>query len=226
MSAWLLQATPLPVPILIGPTGGSLSASDLSQVVRLTAEGGGEPWMLVGLPPPFADPARWFVDVYLAPDRTTAGVRRGRIQVVWARLPAIAAYAAPKTWQAASSAEYAQVPVPGTNPDAVRDGRDLNRPFRLFGVISDEALLSIVSLVRSSPVIAAPATRTTGQPVARIATTVEGTWPIARVVVKPDTTVEVELLNHDPREKSGQEILLRGTGQVWIVERLGLWIAD
>jgi acetamidase/formamidase len=55
---------------------------------------------------------------------------------------------------------------------------------------------------------------------------VEGTWPIAVVIARTGTTVEVELLDHDPREKSGQEILLRGAGSVWTVERLGLWISD
>jgi hypothetical protein len=62
--------------------------------------------------------------------------------------------------------------------------------------------------------------------VARIFTTVEGTWPIARLVARDLSTMEVCLLDMDPHEKSGQEIVLRRSGKSWTLEQLLARIAD
>jgi hypothetical protein len=225
-SGLLCQTATSSRPIPLGPTGDQLSTDDLAQIARISGEAGGKPWVLVGHPPGLVESARWFVDVYLEADRTVGVLRRGRIQVVTALLPSIAAYAAPKTWQRVSSAEYAQAPIPGANPAELTGSRDLNRPFRVHGTLSDEALLSIVSFVRSSPATPPPDSRTPGQIVPRILLGVEGTWPIERVVARDDTTVEVSLIDLEPTEKSGQKLMLRGAGTGWTVERVFLWIAD
>jgi hypothetical protein len=182
----------------------------------------------LGHPGPFDGSARWWVDVYTRPNRTADGVRRGRTQVVIAALPSPEAYDSPKTWQKGSVFEYAQVPVRDTTPDILRDNRDLNRPFRVFGTLSDDALRMIVSLIRSSPSNPAPPVSKPGQSIAPIFTAVQGTWPIASVAVRDatQTEVSVSLLDMDPHEKSGQMVVLRGAGGKWVVERLFSWIAD
>ena len=100
------------------------------------------------------------------------------------------------------------------------------RRFRSPDPLSDEALLSIVALIRDSPPVSAPTSTDRGQPVARIFTNVEGTWPIASIVVREASLVEVSMLDANPAEKSGQKVVMRGAGKAWTIERLFAWIAD
>jgi hypothetical protein len=145
--------------------------------------------------------------------------------LVKASLPSQTAYGAAKRWELVSAADYAQVLVQGTKPHAITGSRDLNRPFRIVGTLDDEALFGIVSLIRTSPKVPTPPDTRTSQPIAGIFTQVEGSWPIVAMIRQGDA-VEVSLLDTKPSEKSGQKVVLRGSGRSWTIDRLFFWIAD
>jgi hypothetical protein len=142
-----------------------------------------------------------------------------------AALESPTAYDGQKTWRVERVGQWAQVPVPGSDPRLVSDGRDLNRPFPVGGSIDEEALKAIVSLIRSSPTVEPP-TSTPGKPVAPMFTKVNGHWPIARAVFRDASLVDLELLDEKPQEKSGQAIRLRKTPAGWSIQALSFWIAD
>jgi hypothetical protein len=121
--------------------------------------------------------------------------------------------------------DYVQVPVSTAQPDAIVDGRDLNRPFRVVGTFDDDSLVAIVSFIRSGPILGVPSDATTGLPPSGIFRQVEKSWPISSVVQRPNAA-EVSLLDQSPYEKSGQTVTLRKEGTSWTVTYLGRWIAD
>jgi hypothetical protein len=212
--------------VRLGPTGGRLSVADLDQIAQVTSGSIGDNWVVAARSPTMVSGARWFVTMFGLPNRQTALVRRGPTITVIAPLTTPTSYEDQKTWGVTGSVgEYAQVPVPGSDPRIVRDGRDLNRPFRVVGEVTDETLAAVVALVRTSPTIPPPLSAK-GQPVASIFTTVRGSWPISTVVARSSSVIEVSLLDEKPNEMSGQKIVLHGSGRVWSVDRLLAWIAD
>ena len=96
--AVLQGASSSPV-ITVGSIGGRLTADDRAQIAALAQAAGGTPWALDGQRP-FSPNPTWAVDVFLVPDRTAVGLRRGRILSVSARLPGsnAEAEAVPRTW--------------------------------------------------------------------------------------------------------------------------------
>jgi hypothetical protein len=223
----LLQTGAPAGPVRIGPTGDRLTEDDLAQIGLLAEEAGGRPWVLDGHSPSFLPDAPWYVAVYLQPDLTSGSLRRGRIQYMTALLTARGDYSAPRKWQLNSSTDSAQVTMPGTDPDSVTGGRDLNRPFRVAGTFSDGEILAIVALVRSSPSIPPPVSRAPGQPTAAIFTHVQGSWPIVTLIAAADrAAARVTLIDMKPSGTSGQSVELEGGGPEWRVVRLTAWIAD
>lgn len=211
-------------PIRLGPTGDRLTNDDLDQIGRLSQGVGGAVWVLVGHPSTFE--TTWsVVRRRVEPDRASPNVRRGRIQLVKASLPSQTADAAAKRWELVSAADYQLVVVQGTKPHAITGSRDLNRPFRIVGTLDEEALFGIVSLIRTSPKVPSPPDTRTSQPIAGIFTQVEGSWPIVEMIRQGDAVV-VSLLDTKPFEKSGQKVVLRGSGRSWTIDRLFFWIAD
>jgi hypothetical protein len=95
----------------------------------------------------------------------------------------------------------------------------------VVGEFTDDTLAAVVALVRTSPTIPPPTTRT-AQPVASIFTTVRGHWPIAQILARGPSMIEIKLLDETPNEMSGQTVELHGSGRVWRVGRLLTWIAD
>ena len=213
--------------IRLGPTGSRLSLADLDQIAKAARGSVGDTWVVVGHSPGMMAPPRWFVTAFGSSNRQTALVRRGPTISVVAPLTTPTSYEDQKTWGVTGPVgEYAQVPVPGSDPQVVRDGRDLNRPFRVVGDVNDETLAAVVALVRTSPMIAPSPTRREGQPVASIFTTVRGSWPITTIVARGPSMIEVKLLDEESQERSGQTVELHGSRRVWTVGRLLAWIAD
>ena len=220
-------------PVRIGPSGNHFNADDVEQIGRICAADGKAAWVLVGRAPGnwVLRDDLWYADAYLSPDDTTPTLRRGRIRNVLATLPARAVFTEPRKWQGGELRDWAQVPVPGSNPDEVRSGRDLNRPFETFGSLDDDALVEIVSLIRSGPVISPAPSRWTvpGRPVPRELTHVESTWPID-VVVADDPfrrgQTYVRLLSPQVDERYGQTVRLRKEGSKWVVVSLGTFTLD
>jgi hypothetical protein len=224
--AWSLIQVPSAQSIIrLGPTGNRLSADDLAQIARLARENGGEAWVVVAYPPPFDSGARWYATVFIGPSNWKSDLNLGKTLSIVAALNSPTAYEGQKTWRVDRVGQYAQVPVPGSDPRFVPGGRDLNRPFPVAGSVDEEALKAIVSLIRSSPTVQPPKS-TTGQPVAPIFTKVNGQWPIARVLFRDSAAAEVSLTDERPAEKSGQSVTLRKTATGWSVQGLSYWIAD
>ena len=208
------------LPVRIGYTGKHLTAAIVHDVAALLPEDPGNIWLAVGHAPNLLNEPRWYVEVFLVPDRITPALRRGRVETVAAALSAPQAYSGPKRWQKNSTAEYAQVPVRGTDPARVAGGGDLNRPFRVVGSFTDEDLIAIVDYIRSSPVA-----RDRANQRGPFTDRVRGQWPIGLIVRNADG-VEVTWLEPKDREKSGQRATLRRDGRLWTLTRVGYWIAD
>lgn len=51
-------------------------------------------------------------------------------------------------------------------------------------------------------------------------------WPITRVMFRNASSVDVELLDEKPLEKSGQAVAMRKVGATWSIVGLSYWIAD
>jgi hypothetical protein len=134
----LLAQDVLGGPVRLGPTAGYLTDADALAIGRLF-DGTRKPWVMVGHSSGFIRD-EWFIDVYLEPDSTTAAIRRGSLEVVVAPLPSDGSYASHGAWNKRSSARYAQVLSGSGNPDVLLSRRDLNRPFRVVGTITDEEL--------------------------------------------------------------------------------------
>ena len=208
------------LPVRLGYTGKHLSTADVQDIASLLPEDPGNIWLAVGHAPNLLNEPRWYVEVFLAPDRTTPALRRGRVETVVAALSGPQAYSGPKQWQKSATAEYAQVPVRGTDPTRVVDGDDLNRPFRVVGSFTDEDLIAIVDYIRSRPVA-----RDRANQRGPFTDRARGEWPIGFIVRSGDD-VEVTLLEPKDREKSGQRAALRRDGRHWTLTRVGYWIAD
>lgn len=208
------------LPVRIGPTGQHLSAADVHDVAALLREDRGNIWLAVGHPPNLLNEPRWYVEVFLVPDQIAPALRRGRVETVVASLSAPQAYSGPKRWRKESTAEYAQVPVPGTDPARIAGRADLNRPFRVVGSFTDEDLIAIVDYIRSSP-RAVDRTNQRGPFTDRA----RGQWPVGLVVRKTDD-IEVTLIEPKDRGTSGQRATLRQDGRRWTLTRVGYWIAD
>lgn len=211
----LQDALPFPGLIRFGHTGPQFRTDDIAQITRLADAAGARPWILVGHPgfPPWI----WSAQVYLAPDAVGPRVRRGRVESLAADLEAPAAYGQPKTWRATGTARYAQIVVPGTSPDIVPDALHLSRPFVVHGVVSDEELLEVETLIRSSPT--APGAPP-GHSLSEISShTVHGAWPIGLVERQAPDVIVVWLML---REGYGQTVRVRLDGGAWRVESLGV----
>jgi hypothetical protein len=186
---WALIQVALARPVIrLGPAADRLTADDLAQFDKLARQKGGEAWLVLTYPPPpVSEPSLWYALVFIAPSTWHSTINTGTTLSV-----AATASDGPRTWRVERVAQYAQAPVSGTDPRAVTGGRDLNRPFPVWGSVDEEALKALVALIRSSPTVSPPIS-TTGQPVAPIFTKVNGSWPISRVVFRDAGSVEVSL---------------------------------
>jgi hypothetical protein len=139
-----------------------------------------------------------------------------------ATLTAVGDYDGSRRWSRERSGRWAQVlTVAGDDPLAIKDSRDVARPFRVFGEIADDELLAVVDFIRSSPENPTPQPSTAAAIFRRVA----GTWPIQRLEVV-DGVVSVQLIDPSPIEKSGQAVLVRRVGSRWTITRITSWIAD
>ena len=89
------------------------------------------------------------VTVYLEPDVTNVGVRRGRLlQLVADEPPAVPQRS---TWRVKATASYAYIVPPTPPTDQITDERDIRWPFAVDGDIDDATLVSVVTSIRSRP---------------------------------------------------------------------------
>jgi len=214
----LLQAAAA-APVRLGPSADQLSKIDIAGISTLV-EGQGPVWVLIAQSQGFI-PGR-FVEVFLSPEVRTPSLRRGRMVSVQAPPPTTGDVAS--VWKRTGAEQpYAQVPLSRTDPDQVTNSRDLNRPFRIVGAFSDEEIVSLVAFIRSSPKV--PGNPRPGGTLVMPNSEVQGQWPIG-LLSHSGGEIRVSLLDNDPRERSGQSVIVRRDGTTWIVQRVNMWVSD
>jgi hypothetical protein len=224
LSVVVSAQSPSRPPYRVGPSGDRLNEADLAELARVAQELGETRWVVVGRGTPFQKEPEWLVDVYFAPSVRTARVRRGRAMSLKAPLPAWEAFDAPKTWSRVELFDWAQVPIANRPADEVIGNRDLNRPFRIEGTISDATLVSALAAIRHSPLLPPLRDWRPGQPITPLALQVQGAWPIARV--RGDDTHLVVWLHTHPGESGRQMIFARPRDGVWAFELGGLLLHE
>jgi hypothetical protein len=131
-----------------GTVGRSLSDSEVTQIARLANAAGKPPWLVLGFTSMISGVTK--LTVYLQPDVTTRGLRRGRLLRMVAR--DAPDFSGRSEWTVEDSASYAYV-RPADSADEITSEKDLAWPFAVHGEIDDETLISLVTFVRSRPLL-------------------------------------------------------------------------
>jgi hypothetical protein len=120
----------------------------------------------------------------------------------------MARYGTSPSWKYLNTEPWAQVALPGRGFETLQDDGDLNRPFTVAGGdISDDDLIKIVTLIRSSRLKpGVPHLRDEG---------VYGTLPILRVIRRSPASVVVMLFVQDV---TYQFVHLSQSGNDWSVD--------
>ncbi len=201
---------------IIGTPGPELSDHDVLAIKRLSLSEGERPWLFNGVRGQYG--LSQFVRVFCSPTERTKMVRRGPLVHI-SRRRSEGQSDEWTPWSLSGSEIYAQVKLDGREFDDVKDTEDPNRPFSVKGEFSNQALVAIVALVRSSPTYVAPGSR----PVeGEISLQVNGKLPIWYIHRKKGNTVEVNLLDGPSR---GQTLHLKLAQGKWTVSRVGSWVS-
>jgi hypothetical protein len=166
----------------------------------------------------------WESWTFLEPAAHTGPVRRGVLLRLVAQLPAVGAFASPKSWRIRAKGYWAQIVPPDTTATKVESRHDVHRPFAVDEGLSDTILQEVVEVIRQSPVLGRPAPTSGGKTPSSLVTQVQGSWPIFAVRLQPDASVEVTLVR-DADELSGQSVVLRRVANHWVVSSVNFWIA-
>lgn len=201
---------------IVGNPGPDLSSSDIEEIKRLANAEGGEPWLFIGVGGQLG--LSQIVRVFCEPPQKSEMVRRGSLVHISRQRPSRDSQVW-NPWKLLGSEFYAQVKLEGREFGHVKDNRDNNRPFSVVGKFSDEELIELVTLVRSSPTFKPPVAQTHKTP---NSTQVKGTLPIWYIHRKDDGHVEVNLLDGRSR---GQTVRLTSKNGKWSILAVGMWIS-
>jgi hypothetical protein len=197
---WLTQSSA--VTLRTGDVARQLTEQDVAALESFLPSGG-KPWLLNGDPPMVAGVE--FIQAYMSPTTATSILRRGTVITVTRRTRPLSA------WTVYTSESYAQVAIPGKGFDQIDGDQDINRPFRVFGILDNTELVHLVDFLRSNP----PTPRVGPGAAVQL-------WPILSIIRGVDDAVEVVLRGAANR---GQTIRLRQTGQDWVIVSVRMWIA-
>jgi hypothetical protein len=216
--------------VRFGPNATLLTERDLAAILALSDVGGRTAWAIRVS----RGWSGWGAQVFFPADQSGDELRRGPMLAASARVAPGSASSVPRTWRAAYPGRWAQVPLTGSNPDVLSGPRDLNRPFRVHADLTDDDLLAIIGLIRSSPTVPASPMRPSDPD--RPPIQVRGDWPVSAILPNDGSparqasdagdVVRVALIDMSPRENSGQDVILERTVRGWIIARVGWWIAD
>jgi hypothetical protein len=131
-----------------GSVARSLSEREITYIANLATAAGKPPWLVLGFRSMVSGVAR--LTMYLHPDVTTERLRRGRLLRLIAKDPP--AVSERSEWMVKETASYAYVPLAGPVGEIAGE-QDLAWPFAVGGEIDDETLISLVTFVRSRPLI-------------------------------------------------------------------------
>ena len=129
-----------------GSVARNLTEPEINQIADLANRAGKPAWLVLGFRSMISGVAR--LTVYLQPDVTTEGIRRGRmLRLIADDVPMVSKRS---EWRVERSASFAYLPLAAA-PSVIADEQDLALPFEVDGEIDDETLMSLVTFVRSRP---------------------------------------------------------------------------
>jgi hypothetical protein len=218
--------TQAPPPIRIGPTSDQLAGEDLGQIAAIARQEGGLVWLILGrsLSGPGGSSIPWESWTFLEPAAHAGPVRRGVLLRLVAQLPAVGAFASPKSWTIRAKGHWAQIVPPETTAATTENSHDVHRPFAVDEGLSDTILQEVVEVIRRSPALGRPVPTSGSQTPSPLLTQVQGSWAILAVRLQPDASVEVTLVR-GADELSGQSVVLRRVANHWVVSSVNFWIA-
>lgn len=146
VAAVILAQAPATRSARIGELGKSLTDSEAVQIARIASPTGPAPWLLYGYRTILGDE----MAAYLPPDTSSKDVRRGNL-IYLGRRPGTST-AAPSPWGGSQPGRYAQVVLAGHDFNPAQSDQDINRPFAIQGEFTDDDLIRIVTLIRTSTV--------------------------------------------------------------------------
>jgi hypothetical protein len=208
-----LAQSPVPTLPRIGDVARQLTEQDI-EALQMVLPPGSRPWLLNGDPGQIM--GNQSIYAYLSPTTTSPALRRGPVvpvsrNVRYSRVNnGVVLVSPPTSWTVRPALEYAQVAISGRDFDMIQGDQDINRPFLVDRRLGDAELIRLVEFLRSKAV-----------PTGRSSDTIRS-WPILGVARQSDDSVRVSLRG---AVMSGQEIVLRQTGQDWFVVSVGMWIA-
>jgi hypothetical protein len=191
---------------ILGDLGRPLSEPELAEITRLGSTNAIKPWLFVVQRGHFGGE---FVYVYSAPTLDTPEIRRGTRALLSRRISDIKG--AWEGWILNGRGWYAQVAIPGRDFARIEGERDLNGPFGVGSPLSNEDLVSLAKLVRSSPSWMGPSGK--GE-------RVEGNWPIDSIERDPKGLVVIKTRKDN---SSGQVVKLTRERKEWQIRSLGFW---
>jgi hypothetical protein len=139
------------------PAGRFIGIADLTRaernaVQRLTRPFGKPPWITWGFrfgEDPKPDVNRTTLDVYLNADAEKGRLRYGRLLTIVFDPAKIADRSS--SWRVESVSKYARVALPGDPRAEITEKWDITRPFTVPNDLDDDAIVSLVDFIRSSP---------------------------------------------------------------------------
>lgn len=206
VAAVILAQAPATLPARIGELGKNLTDSEAVQIARIASPTGPVPWLLYGYRGQIGD----VMDVYLPPDSSTKDVRRGDL-IYLSRFRGMSP-ATPSSWGGPRLERYAQVVLAGHDFNQVQSDKDTNRPFETRGEFTDDDLIRIVTLIRTSTVSAGFA-----------GGKIWSDLPINSMIRQSGDNVTVWI----PKDPAGeiQRVTLRRSGTEWVVADIANGIA-
>jgi len=194
-------------PFVYGPIAAQLTPADIAEVVATCSTPGKPAWLLEAYRLRHLSSENWFVDVHLAPDRTSPRLRRGEVNLCHSSDPVEPGQ--PVRWVSRGGHDrYAQVALQGSEfGESLQNPAELERPFNLLSEIGDEDLVSLVDFVRSS----AGGKAKGGLPIRLVLRTAEGLF-VVQTMEREDTGEQVEI-----RRVDGQWVLEEVSQSRWSV---------
>ena len=191
---------------IIGDLGRQLSEPELVEIARLGSTNAIKPWLFVVQRGHFRGE---FVYVYSAPTIDTPEIRRGTRALLSRRISDLKG--AWEGWILNGRGWYAQVAIPGRDFARIEGEQDISQPFGVGSPLSNDDLVSLARLVRSSPSWMGPSGK--GE-------RVEGNWPIDSIERDRKGLVVIKTRKNN---SSGQVVKLTMVRKEWQIRSIGFW---
>jgi hypothetical protein len=209
-------------PFAGGSLAERLTAGDKGQIVGLSATVAGEAWLIKVYPMRPEPTDTWVADVYLAADRATTRLRRGRVLTCRSNPPQ-PPQSHRRWWLDEEQGAYAQVSLEGSRfgPDLVEPGTPEEQPFMVSGHWTDDEILGVVGFIRSSPTDLHFFPR--GPEMGGVPPSSGGIDGWRPIVALSRTSKALFQVSIEISEVDGQLVQLRREGAKWIIIDVRYW---